>query len=71
MRGAACLVGAVLCVVAAVLVLPSCAEMPVTVGVESNYGTLDYSAKGGLRARVDAGEIERRLREPRAVRAEK
>jgi len=44
---------------------------PWTVGVSSDYGSAQYSEKGGLVIDVDASAIERRLTEPPAVNPQK
>ena len=36
--------------IAWLVVMTSCAEMPLTLAVEGNYGTYSYSSKCGLRA---------------------
>jgi len=56
--------------IAGACLLASCGT-PLTVGVTSDYGTAEYSSKGGLSAHVDASAIARRMAEPPSVRPEK
>ena len=51
--------------------LTGCADMPVTVGVTSDYGSASYSEKGGLAMEVDASAIERKYGQPPAIQPDK
>jgi len=70
MKGRVILIGTMVGVVCGLALMTSCGT-PVTWGVTSDYGSAQYSAKGGLVIEADASAIERRLAAPGAVRPRK
>ena len=53
MKPIACSLLALVAMLLLLVALTGCAEYPVTVGVEGNYGTYSYSAKQGLGILID------------------